>query len=87
MSAENKIVTFGSGTREIPAQKASKWYPAEEEPVNKKVGYFFIWYREVGNGYGEMEGNGKRAKGNSEPLFSGQFQMQLRKRGAGNFKN
>jgi len=37
MSAENKQVTFGSGKREIPAQKASKWYPAEDEPVNKKV--------------------------------------------------
>jgi len=40
MSAENKQVTFGSGKREIPAQKASKWYPAEDEPVNKKVSYF-----------------------------------------------
>ncbi|PWW76600.1 hypothetical protein C7212DRAFT_319251 [Tuber magnatum] len=37
MSAENKQVTFASGKREIPAQKASKWYPAEDEPVNKKV--------------------------------------------------
>ncbi|RPB15194.1 hypothetical protein P167DRAFT_533392 [Morchella conica CCBAS932] len=33
----NKSVPFGSGTREVPAQKASKWYPAEDESLPKKV--------------------------------------------------
>lgn len=31
--------TFGKATREVPAaaNKASKWYPAEDESVHKKV--------------------------------------------------
>ncbi|KAL7276323.1 60S ribosomal protein L6 [Rhizina undulata] len=37
MSVENKQKTFCSGTREIPAQKASKWYPAEDDAKPKTV--------------------------------------------------
>ncbi|KAM0287008.1 hypothetical protein ACHAQH_000693 [Verticillium albo-atrum] len=37
--AESTTKKFGKGTREVPAssQKASKWYPADDEPQAKKV--------------------------------------------------
>jgi hypothetical protein len=36
----NQKKTFGKSTREVPhhSQKASKWYPAEDEAQHKKVG-------------------------------------------------
>jgi large subunit ribosomal protein L6e len=36
---ESQKKTFGKSTREIPhhSQKASKWYPAEDEAQHKKV--------------------------------------------------
>jgi len=37
MSAETKTVAFGSGSREIPVNKADKWYPAEDTPQLKKT--------------------------------------------------
>lgn len=38
MSAETKTVTFGKeGTRQVPVNKALKWYPTEDTPVPKKV--------------------------------------------------
>jgi len=38
---ESQKKTFGKSTREIPhhSQKASKWYPAEDEAQHKKVRY------------------------------------------------
>ena len=43
MSAATKQVTFGSGTREIALNKASKWYPAEDDALPKKVGFPAPW--------------------------------------------
>jgi len=39
MSATTQKKTFGKSTREVPhhSQKAKKWYPAEDEAVQKKV--------------------------------------------------
>jgi len=37
MSAQTKQVTFGSGKREVAVNKASKWYPAEDDAQPKKV--------------------------------------------------
>lgn len=39
MSAATTQKTFGSGTRDVPAaaNKASKWYPAEDTPIHKKA--------------------------------------------------
>jgi len=37
MSAETKTVTFGKGQREVPSNKASKWYPTEDVYQPKKA--------------------------------------------------
>jgi len=37
MSAATKSVTFGSGKREVPVEKASKWYPTEDTPQPKQA--------------------------------------------------
>lgn len=38
---EPKTKTFGKASRTVPAasQKASKWYPADDEAQHKKVGF------------------------------------------------
>ncbi|EFR01526.1 60S ribosomal protein L6-B [Nannizzia gypsea CBS 118893] len=37
MSAPGQTKKFGKGERTVPAQKAQKWYPVEDEPQPKKV--------------------------------------------------
>jgi large subunit ribosomal protein L6e len=36
----SKTKKLGSSTREVPAQKAQKWYPVDDEPEKKKVCVF-----------------------------------------------
>ena len=45
MSAQTQKKTFGKSTREVPAstEKASKWYPTEDEPEPKKVSRRPCW--------------------------------------------
>ncbi|DAA73494.1 TPA_exp: Uncharacterized protein A8136_4675 [Trichophyton benhamiae CBS 112371] len=37
MSASGQTKKFGKGERNVPAQKAQKWYPVDDEPQPKKV--------------------------------------------------
>ena len=49
--------TFGKSTREVPsaAQKASKWYPAEDEAQHKKVCVNYARERVAGTNYALFE--------------------------------
>lgn len=41
-TADIKQVSFGSGKRDVPLKKASKWYPSQEDAEPKKVGFLYL---------------------------------------------
>lgn len=50
MSAKPTSKTFGKSTREVPAsaEKAKKWYPADDDAESKKVSLLVVrvmWFR------------------------------------------
>lgn len=44
---------FGKGQRTVPAQKAQKWYPVDDEPQPKKVSNS-LCYKNFG--FGDLKG-------------------------------
>lgn len=41
-AAETKQVSYATGSRAIALNKASKWYPTQEDSAPKKVGFLYM---------------------------------------------